>query len=284
MPSDYALKRTHGQETVTIHAADLYLLEHWNNDLVISDEAQRSAIFSKWLEIGSRGRMPYVERLKEMSVDRDDITEDAKDLLARVRSPSDRQEVSYTRLVRTFYGEGSDEKLVDLIAEAEFDEPVFDNAALYDAGSNDGLQSLHAILTRIPQIVEETPGFAVWYDEKKRKALAEAIEVGPDQFDYALEIFHLAAKWDHVLIYDKEANETPGNVLLVYVDDRGRVLRYSRLDGALDLQAADGMLYTRQDSMHAWWEGGRHGEDWQANQLAQRWGEVEHEPPVEEGA
>lgn len=26
MPSDYALKRTHGQATVTIHAADLYLL------------------------------------------------------------------------------------------------------------------------------------------------------------------------------------------------------------------------------------------------------------------
>lgn len=26
MPSDYALKRSHGQETVIIHAADLYLL------------------------------------------------------------------------------------------------------------------------------------------------------------------------------------------------------------------------------------------------------------------
>lgn len=213
---------------------------------------------------------PYVERLKEMSVDRDDITDDEKDLLAHVRSPSDRQGVSYTRLVRTFYGEGSDVNFVELISEAEFDEPVFDNAALYDAGSNDGLQSLHDILTRIPQIVEETPGFAVWYDEEKRKALEEAIEVSPDQFDYAMEILHLAAKWDHVLIYDKEANDGPRNVLLVYIDDRGRVLRYSRLDGALDLLAADSMLYTGQDSMHAWWEGGCYGEDWQPHQLAKR--------------
>ena len=222
-----------------------------------------------------------MEWLEEMSLVDDDITDDEKDLLARVRSPSDRQGVSYTRLVRTFYGEGSDERLAQLISEAEFDGPVFDNAALYDAGSNDGLQSLQDLLTRIPQIVEETPGFAVWYNEKKRKALAEAREVGPDQFDYALARFHLAAKWDHVLIYDQEANESPGNVLLVYLDDRGRVLRYSRLDGALDWQAADGMLYTGQDSMHAWWEDGQYGEAWQANQLAQRWGEVEHEPPVD---
>jgi hypothetical protein len=54
----------------------------------------------------------------------------------------------------------------------------------------------------------------------------------------------LAAKWGHVLIYDKEANDGPWNVLLVYLDDRGRILRYSRLDGsggAEELQAADAM-------------------------------------------
>ncbi|EED15557.1 hypothetical protein TSTA_049950 [Talaromyces stipitatus ATCC 10500] len=277
MPSDYALKRTHGQGTVIIHAADLYFLDQWKNDRAISDDAQRSAIFSKWLELGSRGRMPYVERLKEMCLNKYDITEDEKNLLARIRSASDRQGVSYTRLVRTFYGEGSEGNLAKLIFEAEYDGTVFDDAALYDAGSNDGLQSLHNILTHIPQIVEQTPEFAAWYNERKRKARDEAIEVGVDKLDYALSIFHLAAKWSHVLIYDKEANDGPGNVLLVYIDDRGCVLRYSWLDGAEDLQDADGMLCSGQDFMHAWWEGGRYGEDWEPHQLSKRWDEVDHE-------
>ncbi|TQB68083.1 hypothetical protein MPDQ_004050 [Monascus purpureus] len=273
MPSDYALKRSYGQETVIIHAADLYLL-------VITSRNPSKHEMNKWLELGSRGRMPYVERLKEMSLSKDDITEDEKNLLARVRSASDRQGVSYTRLVCTFYGEGSEENLAELISEAEYDGTVFDEAALYDAGSNDGLQSLRNILTRIPQIVEETPGFAAWYNERKRKTRDEAIEASVDNFDYALSIFHLAAKWSHVLIYDKEANDGPGNVLLVYIDDRGRVLRYSRLDGAEDLQAADGMLCSGQDFMHAWWEGGRYGEDWEPDQLSKRWDEVDYETPA----
>lgn len=216
-----------------------------------------------------------------MSIDNDDITDYEKNFLARVRNPSDRQDVSYTRLVRTFYGEGSDLNFAELISEAEFDQPVFDDAALYDAGSSDGLHSLHEILTRIPQIVEETPVVAVQSDQKKRKALEEAIKLRADNFDTAVEIFHLAARWDHVLIYDKEANDHEGNVLLVYIDDRGRVLRSSRLDGALDLQDADGMLCSGQDFMHAWWEDGRYGEDWQPDQLAKRWGEIEHEPSEE---
>ncbi|KAJ5638117.1 hypothetical protein N7490_007996 [Penicillium lividum] len=205
-----------------------------------------------------------------MRIDKDDITDDEKDLLARVRNPSDRQNISHTRLVRTFYGEGSDENFAELIFKPEFDESVFDNAALYDAGSDDGLQSLHNILTRIPQIVERTPFCAIWSDERKREALEEA-----DKDDSAIWLFHLAARWDHVLIYDKEANDK-GNVLLVYIDDHGRVPRYSRLDGAGDLQDATGMLLSGQDFMHAWWEDGRYGEDWQPHQLAKRWGEIEH--------
>ncbi|KAJ5777953.1 hypothetical protein N7520_001199 [Penicillium odoratum] len=207
-----------------------------------------------------------------MRIDKDDITDDEKDLLARVRNPSDRQNISYTRLVRTFYGEGSDANFAELIFKAEFDEPVFDNAALYDAGSNDGLQSLHNILTRIPQIVERTPYSAIWSDERKQEALEEAFK-----FDLAVALVHQAARWENVLIYDKEANDK-GNLLLVYIDDHGRVLRYSRLDGAGDLQDADGMLCSGQDFMHAWWEDGRYGEDWQPDQLAKRWGEIEHVP------
>ncbi|KAJ5731156.1 uncharacterized protein N7483_005664 [Penicillium malachiteum] len=279
MPSDYTLERTHGQESVLIHAADLYLLEEWQNDFTISDDAQRSAIFSKWLDIGSHGRMdwkPYVERLEDMSSNDDDITDDEKYLIARVRHPSDRQDISYSRVVRTFYGEGSAEKLAELAEEAEFDQTTFDNAELYDAGSNDGLQSLHDILTRIPQIIEEVPLVAIQRVENMQETRKEAIEHPEFGSEYHKEMFHKAAKWDHVLIYDKEANDE-GDVLLVYFDDRGRVIRYGRVYGAEDWQAADGMLWSGQDLMHRWWDTGDYGEDWKPDQFDKRWAEFENE-------
>lgn len=217
-----------------------------------------------------------------MRHDGEDITEDEKDFLARVRNPSDRQGVSYTRLVRTFYGDASETNLSQLITEAEYDGTIFDNAALYNAGSDDGLQSLHGILTRIPQIVEKTARFALYYEHRVREALKKAIDTdtGDVNFDFHVEMAHQAARWSHVLIYDKKANDGPGNVLLVYLDDRGRVLRHSRLDGsygAEDLWAADAMLLSGQDVMRVWWEDGRYGEDWEPQQLVKRWGEAESE-------
>lgn len=74
-----------------------------------------------------------------MSKAQEDITEDEKNCLARVRDPSDREEISFTRLVRTFYGDSSGNNLSELILEAEYDGTIFDNIALYDAGSDDGL-------------------------------------------------------------------------------------------------------------------------------------------------
>lgn len=216
-----------------------------------------------------------------MSKGKEDIIEDEKDFLARVRSPSDRQGVSYTRLVRTFYGDRSEISFSKLITEAEYDGTLFDNAALYNAGSDDGLQSLYSILTRIPQIIEETAPFALSYEHRIRKALRKATDKDIDDFNFYFEMAHQAARWSHVLIYDKKANDSPGNVLLVYLDDRGRVLRYSRLDGshgAEDLWAADGMLLSGQDVMRGWWEDGCYGEDWEPQQLVKRWGEAEHEP------
>lgn len=180
-----------------------------------------------------------------MSKAQEDITEDEKDFLARVRDPSDRKEISYTRLVRTFYGGGSEINLSELILEAEYDGTIFDDIALYDVGSDDGLQSLHGILTRIPQIVEGTTVFARRRDNRMREALEKAIDKDGDEIDF--EMAHQAARWTHVLIYDKEANDGPGNLLVVYIDDRGRALRYSRLEGTEDLWAADGMFLSGQD-------------------------------------
>ncbi|KAJ5728423.1 hypothetical protein N7493_004753 [Penicillium malachiteum] len=93
--------------------------------------------------------------------------------------------------------------------------------------------------------------------------------VGLDELEYAVAIYHQAAKWTHVLIYDKEANDT-SNVLLVYLDDRGRVLRYSRLCDSEGLQAASGLLWTGQDDQQAMWEEGQYGEDWEPRNLARQ--------------
>ncbi|KAJ6015636.1 hypothetical protein N7540_010227 [Penicillium herquei] len=211
-----------------------------------------------------------------MSLKDDDITDEEKDLIARVRHPSDRQDISYTRIVRTYYGEGSAEKLEELAEEAEYDQTIFDNAELYDAGSNDGLQSLHEILTRIPQIMEEVPIVAIRRAEDMREIRKEAIEHPEFGSKYHIEIFHQAAKWNHVLIYDREADDE-GDVLLVYFDDRGRILRYGRVYGAEDWQAADAMLHSGQDLMHRWWDTGDYGEDWNPDQFDNRWAEFENE-------
>lgn len=54
-----------------------------------------------------------------------------------------------------------------------------------------------------------------------------------------------------VHIYDKEVIDTT-NILLVYVDDRGRVMRKARLRWAKGLQAADTMISTGQNVWHRW--------------------------------
>lgn len=215
-----------------------------------------------------------------MSRDNSDISDDAKGLLARVRNASDRQNVDFVRLVRTFYGDGSDETFKEIIADSEFDDPIFDNATLYDAGTEDGLQTFRSILTRIPQIIEVMPNLCNIHHDEWREDLAEAIQAGPDgpEWDYAVEMTHKQAKWSHVLIYDKEANDS-GEVLLVYTDDRGRVLRYCRVGpggGTEDLQHVKAMLYSRQDIEHIWWEIGRYGENWVPERLVERWAEVDN--------
>lgn len=219
---------------------------------------------------------PYCDQLEDLWRPDEDIAEGEKDLLSRVRDPLDRQGVSYTRLVRTFCGDQSDKAFPELIAQGEYDGTVFDNATLYDAGSDDGLQSLRSILTRIPQILEATTVSASKYGSQKREALEKATEKDNCDMKFNVEMAHQAARWCHLLIYDKEAYGSPGHVLVVYLDDRGRVLRYSRLlDGTEDLQAIDGMLLSGQDIMHGWWKDGSYGEDWEPQQLAKRWAEVE---------
>lgn len=39
------------------------------------------------------------------------------------------------------------------------------------------------------------------------------------------------------------------------------------------------MFCSGQDSMHAWWEYSRYGEDWEAQELSKRWDEVDYEKP-----
>ncbi|KAJ5919485.1 hypothetical protein N7454_009320 [Penicillium verhagenii] len=124
---------------------------------------------------------------------KEDITEDQKTLLAQVRDPSDRQQDSFSRIIRIYYSENSGEKFSQLILETEYDGARFENAALYDAGSDDGLQAVHNILTHIPQIVEMSPNFTRRYDNHTRDALEKAIDRDASDADVNFEMAHQAA-------------------------------------------------------------------------------------------
>ena len=84
--------------------------------------------------------------------------------------------------------------------------------------------------------------------------IQKAMRIDPDGDDAVLAtvICHYWARSVHVLIYDKEPNDNY-MVLLVYIGDRGRVLRYSRLDGSGGLFSAGGVLFTRQDNERDMW-------------------------------
>lgn len=220
-----------------------------------------------------------------MSSSHQDITDAEKDILIRIRDISALRGTGSMRIVRTFYGDNSDEAFDEMIESCEFDGQyeVFNNPELYDEGSKDGLESLHDILTLLPQIIDGSPYFHVNYAEKMVEAKEEAEKTGlpkfpSEEFDELIDRLQCAAQWDHVLIYDKHAHDNHGSLLMVYLDNLGRVLRYFRLEGYEELTEVMGLwigIFTSHDEGSFMWINAESGEDWKADQLDKRWGEVE---------
>ncbi|KAJ5902258.1 hypothetical protein N7495_002786 [Penicillium taxi] len=285
MPTEYALKSNYREQEVAVHSADLYLLQEWDDGLAISDKDQRSKIFNKWLEIGLSGRMPYTKRLEEMHSNDEDIADHEKDLLIRVRGIPALQAVGDMCIVRTFYGDGSNEAFDEMIRSTDFNDP-----ALLDEGSKDGLQSLHNILILLPQIIESSEGLMTqWADgmveikeEAKQAGLANfpPEEFDQEDFDHHMDMLQSAAQFGHVLVYDKEAHNTGGSLMMLYLDNLGRIIRHSRLDGYGELTDVMGLFLANcYDEGTFPWENGEPGEHWKPDQMAKRWGEIE---PLEE--
>lgn len=222
-----------------------------------------------------------------MASSHQDITTDQKDLLIRVRGFPALRGTGCMRIVRTFYGDDSDKAFDEMIESCEFegDYAVFNDSALFDEGFKDGLESLHNILIRLPQIIEGSPYFHTAYAEKMVEAKEEAEGADLPKFpseefgDHTMDTLQYAAQWEHVLIYDKHAHDNDGSLLMVYVDNLGRVLRYYRMElGYGELTDVMGLwlsIYTSHDEGTFMWLNAEPGEDWKADQLAQRWDEVE---------
>ncbi|KAI2832820.1 hypothetical protein CBS133816_1100 [Aspergillus niger] len=211
--------------TFTAWQADLFLLEHWQEDSPLSVDAQREEIFAKYVA-------PRVC---------------SRELLDRIRLPAERGLNENPYWLRTCYGpstEGSWARIQDYIdTKVVGPATVFNDSSLYNFGSN-----WEKIFLRVPQLLDNACLFEE-YEENVQEALEEGIEseetdpqrakesgYDPEEDGnpwvcfYSEYLFCLAA--GHIYIVDEKtlASEGPdaGTVLIIWYDECGRAIRYHR--------------------------------------------------------
>ncbi|KAJ6118739.1 hypothetical protein N7471_013359 [Penicillium samsonianum] len=245
--------------------ADLFLLEQWQEDSSLSIDAQREQILAKYMTLGVRGRQPYREqqrRLKGRSVQ--GLPPHSQELLNRVRQPSfERQLVDGTYWLRTCYEPFSEDSWAEVQShiEGKFGRPAICNdSSLYNFGSN-----WEKIFLRLPQLLDCTCPTEE-YEEYVQEALqdgTEAASLDPQAADesgydpeedenpwpefYSDYHMRLVAGRIHIVDATTLASEgsDAGTVLVLWFDQCGRAIRYSResLEDALDIaNVSDAML------------------------------------------
>ena len=196
-------------------------------------------------------------------------------LLASVRSPAERV-VSAPFWLRTCYrdrdGHSTDAAHEALIeCTEEFREPgthggthVFNDAMLYDYGP----YAWQQIFTRIPELLSQKGCRADYYEQRKAEAIQEAIEAdeeenaeleeqgytkSEDGLDWS-EMFqgvHYASVVGEIWVADEEALQSK-KLLLAWVDDCGRVIRWTRLP-VTEFDLMLGLIFmARYDEREAW--------------------------------
>ncbi|KAJ5202815.1 hypothetical protein N7449_004894 [Penicillium cf. viridicatum] len=220
--------------------AGLFLLEQWQENSSLSTDGQREQIFSEFVALGVRGRQPYADqqrRLKDLSV---------LGLSTYSQEVSDR--------LRTCYEPSSEGSwaAIQTHVKGKLGRPaIYNDPSLYNFVSN-----WEKIFLRLLQLLENTCT-AEEYEEDAQESLQAGIEA--EEFDaqvaeesdydpeedanpwpgfYSDYYMHLVIQRIHVVDATTLASECPnaGKVLVVWVDECGRVTRYSRLelDDSLD--------------------------------------------------
>ncbi|KAJ6035817.1 hypothetical protein N7540_000096 [Penicillium herquei] len=263
-----------------VSQADVFLLEQWQEDSTLSNDAQREQIFTKWMELGFHAREPYrIQQARIGGASSLSLPQHSQELLNRVRLPAERS-IPETLWLRTCYEPSTEDSWTEIqkyLAHKFWDEPpIFNDPSLYNYGSN-----WEKVFLRAPQLLYNDQ-LNEEFDEYVDEALQEGIESescdaqhaeenGYDPVEdelpwtcfYSEYLWRLIAGRIHVI--DKKTlakkGRNAGKVLVIWFDHCGRAIRYSRqeLDAAGSI--AGGMDYYLKD--HGCWTNADIGESYE---------------------
>lgn len=204
-----------------------------------------------------------------------------QDILAIAR-PYNERRLYEVRLLRTYYGAGSDEVFDAVVQTCQAyagigPESVFSDAARYNYG-----EDWWRVFGRMPQVLECHAGYeaerAAEFARAQEESDEEDEELGGwsrDDFSLA-ELFndyHLASKAGVIYVLDEETlgedDEEDGSavsygqreLLVVWYDAQGKMVRWRRR-GAVDISQEMALINTASIDDHSVWTEAEIGEDY----------------------
>ncbi|THY52020.1 hypothetical protein D6C98_05425 [Aureobasidium pullulans] len=232
-------KRGLEEKTLDLLASEVYLLEQWSDVPEDKAQEQHDRIMNQWIDLGCSGRHPYhIAALKHTYPPPTDVQRTT--VLSPWRTPQERQAAliltsQTSRLwLRTNYSPGHnplsalDENEKELITGAENNTLVFNDASLYDF-SKDWFN----VLLRIPEILDSYHGpkngplhssILRTFEEPETEVTDPKVA---DEADSYRDLEH-ASITGCLWVQDEKSPRT-GKVLLMWVDDLGKVIRWNRM-------------------------------------------------------
>ncbi|KAF7114420.1 hypothetical protein CNMCM5793_008724 [Aspergillus hiratsukae] len=247
-------------EDPILSAADLLLLERWQEDSPLSPDAQREQIFAEFMTLGVDGQ----QRGFRWSV----LTPEERGTLERVRQPVPERIREWTPWLRTCYEPSTDAAFSRIVDRLEYQFGgqiiILNDPALYNFGPD-----WHKIFLRIPQLLEYWDS-AEGYHERLQEALREESDFDEelednikweDEGDYLYYYWALVVGRMHIVDKTTLASEgrNAGKVRIVWFDACGRVVGSYRaeLGYAADITAVDNPMLDE----HSCWVHGKVGKE-----------------------
>ncbi|CAG8429201.1 unnamed protein product [Penicillium salamii] len=232
-----------------VSQADLFLLSEWQQNSSLSVDAQREQIFAKWVALGLHGREPYIDQQRKTTGRYVlGLPLHSQELLNRIRLPTERSLTDDPLWLRTCYEPSTEESWARIQSYLEHKfggnpPPIFNSPSLYNFGSD-----WEKVFLRCPELLSNTQS-AEEYDEYVNEALQEGIEDESEDAQHAEEsgydpvedglpwicfyseyLWRLVAGRIHIVDAITLASDgrDAGKVLVMWFDQCGRAIRYSR--------------------------------------------------------